>query len=113
MPYHAVLLSSFSATSQLLDTDEKFHKFDEINVVFKLATRFGALVLSSTAAAAVCYPFDTIKRRIQVEGAPGYANSGVLNEWAYANKMVTEEGWRSLYRGFGLGMMIRAPMSII
>ncbi len=48
-----------------------------------------------------------------MEGAPGYVNSEIYNEWAYANKMIAEEGWRSLYRGFCLGMMIRAPLAVI
>ncbi len=48
-----------------------------------------------------------------MEGAPGYVNSEIYNEWAYANKMIAEEGWRSLYRGFCLGMMIRAHLAVI
>ena len=64
VPHQAIMLTSFSMTSSMLDTSDRFHRFDDRQVMYKLVTRFGALVLSTTLASAVCYPFDTIKRRL-------------------------------------------------
>lgn len=107
------MLSTFSFTSNLLENEDKFHRFDDLTFAYKLAARFGALTLASTLASAVCYPFDTIKRRLQLEGSPGYQNSEIYNEFRYANKMMKEEGFRSFYRGFTVGTLCRLPVCII
>lgn len=80
---------------------------------YKMVIRFGSLTLSTFAASAVCYPLDTIKRRIQLEGSPGYKNTQIRNELTYATRMVAEEGWRSLYKGFWIGMSSRVPVCLL
>ena len=82
------MLSSFSLTDSVLSSEENFHRLDDYLLPFKLAARFGSLTLSSSVACALCYPLDTLKRRLQVEGSLGYQNSGVYNEWKYASKML-------------------------
>ena len=58
------MLTSFAMTNQIMESRETFHRFDDLNVFYKLSARFGALIISTSIAAAVCYPLDTIKRRI-------------------------------------------------
>lgn len=79
------MLTSFAITNQMVESKETFHRFDDLNILYKLCSRFGALIISTSLAAAVCYPLDTVKRRIQIEGMKGYKNTEVLNEFTYAN----------------------------
>lgn len=50
--------------------------------------------VSGTLAASVCYPLDTIRRRMQMKGQ-AYANQmdAFRTIWA-------REGWRGFYRGW-------------
>lgn len=78
-----------------------------------MTCRFGAVISATTLATSICYPMDTVKRRLQVEGSPGYANSRQYNEFKYAAEMMKKEGVRSFYKGFGIALGIRALFGII
>ena len=58
------MLTSFAVINQIVETQETFHRFDDLNVAYKLMSRFGALVISTSVAGALVYPFETVKRRI-------------------------------------------------
>lgn len=113
VPYQAILLTSFSTLEKVLKSNEQFSRYDDLMFPYKFIIRFGSLTLSTCLASSVCYPLDTIKRRIQLEGSPGYKNTLVRNEFTYAKRMVAEEGWKSLYKGFWVGLCSKIPVCLI
>jgi len=64
VPFTAMMLTSFSMTNSMLEKQEKFHKYDDLTFIYKFMTRFGAMTIATTLASTVCYPIDTIKRRL-------------------------------------------------
>jgi hypothetical protein len=61
-----------------------FHRYDDMGFAMKYLSRFGCLTISTTLAYALCYPLDTLKRRMQAEGSPGYKYTNTNNEVTYA-----------------------------
>lgn len=66
VPHHIIMLTTFGILNQSMQAEGKevFHTYDEVNVFYKLLLRFGAVTAASVMATAICYPFDTVKRRI-------------------------------------------------
>ena len=113
VPYQAVLLSSFKATDDMMTSAEKYHRYDDGSFLYKFFTRFGSVTISTTLAFLLCYPFDTVKRRMQAEGSPGYSYTNTHNEVEYARGMLKTEGLASFYRGFVPGLTRTVPMCFI
>lgn len=88
-------------------------RYDDNTFAYKFLTRFGAVTVASTLAFAVCYPLDTIKRRMQAEGSPGYKFTNTHNELVYAKDMLAKEGVRSFYGGFTVGLARTIPLCFI
>mmetsp|Transcript_1682 Transcript_1682/g.3223 ORF Transcript_1682/g.3223 Transcript_1682/m.3223 type:complete len:328 (-) Transcript_1682:2066-3049(-) len=58
---------------------------------------------------AVVYPIDLIKSRIQA--LPLTAAKDELTMWSIVAKIVKEQGWSSLYRGFGITVFRAFPVN--
>ena len=75
MPYTIVLMGSFEAFTSFFDTDHtRFNKRDDNWFLHKFLVRFGSSTLSMILAQALCYPLDTVKRRMQLNGSQGHKN---------------------------------------
>lgn len=75
VPYTVVLLGSFEAFSSLTDSaNTHFTKRDGRSFFEKYLTRFGAGIASLILAQTLVYPLDTVKRRMQLNGATGHKN---------------------------------------
>ena len=63
---------------------------------------------AATLAHVITYPNDTVRRRLQIQGAPGseIRYSGALDCF---HKMVQQEGWRSLYAGIRVTILRGVP----
>ena len=72
VPYTVVLLTSFDFADNFINSefgDFAFHKFDDHYFMEKFFVRFGAATLSALLAQSLCYPLDTAKRCLQMNGA--------------------------------------------
>ena len=65
-----------------------------------------------TIAQTVCYPLDTVKRRMQLNGAMGHKNL-YRNDWHCLSKILKEEGVKGLYSGFTVNLVRSVPMVLI
>jgi len=110
VPYQTLLLSSFSIVESMTTSKETYHRYDDYSFAYKFLTRFGSLTLSSTLAYSFCYPLDTVKRRMQAEGSPGYKFTDTNNEINYAKQMLKAEGVSGFYKGFVPGLIRTVPM---
>ncbi len=64
-------------------------------------------------AQAVCYPLDTVKRRMQLNGAPGYKNL-YKNDIHCLQKVLKDEGLRrGLYAGWSLNLAKNLPLTLL
>jgi solute carrier family 25 (mitochondrial phosphate transporter), member 23/24/25/41 len=98
---------------ELASTEELFHRYDDMAFWMKYLARFGSLTISTTLAYGLCYPLDTLKRRMQAEGSPGFKFTNTNNEVKYAAQMLKNEGILNFYRGFVPGMCRVLPMSLL
>ncbi len=74
-------MSSFEGFNYLLNSsDTSFNKRDDHFFLYKFLVRFGSSTLSLLLAQAICYPLDTVKRRMQLNGAQGHKNL-YKNDW--------------------------------
>lgn len=95
------------------DKDVSFNRYDDYTFGYKFLQRFGASTLAVTAATALCYPLDTLKRVYQLEGSlghsarPGTAITLARHMWLSDGKL------RGFYRGFSLAMTKAIPLSFI
>ena len=72
MPYTVVLLSTFDFIENTVlpsFNSHTFNKHDDYLFIQKFFIRFGAATSSLLLAQAVCYPLDTAKRCLQMNGA--------------------------------------------
>lgn len=85
------------------------HKADGTVMGTPLASsiNFGSAILAGAACSAVSNPFDAVKTRIQLQP------SRYRNMWQAWYKMITEDGFRSLWSGLGLRMGRKALSSAL
>lgn len=114
VPYTAVLLTTFELLEQTTNSlDTKFSRRDGVPVYYKMAVRFGSSTLALLLAQTLCYPFDTVKRRMQLNGAKGHKNL-YRNDLDCFRKIISEEGGvRGLYAGFSVNLVRCLPMAVI
>lgn len=99
--------------TKLIDQKEKtFNKHDDFLFIYKFLNRFGASTLSVLLASALCYPLDTIKRRMQLNGSIGHKNL-YRDSMHCFEKIRSEEGLRGLYSGYTLNLCRTIPMGLI
>ena len=72
----------------------------------------GFCIRTSHAPQAVSYPIDTVRRRMQLNGAPGQAVT-YRSYWHVFKSMAVAEGPRSFYRGLGVNCLKTAPGAAI
>ncbi len=113
VPYTVIMMGSFEAFNKLLDSSNtKFNKRDDIWFIYKLLIRFGASSLSLLIAQGICYPLDTIKRRMQLNGSQGHKNI-YKNDYHCFQKILKEEGYRGLYQGWTINIVRCLPLALI
>lgn len=108
-------MSAFEAFEKLNNSQEtKFKaKKDDTALIYKLFNRFGASTLSLLIAQAVCYPFDTVKRRMQLNGSIGHKNI-YRNDFDCFKKVLKDEGAiKGLYAGFSVNLVRCIPLTLI
>ncbi|KAL0914243.1 hypothetical protein M5K25_014569 [Dendrobium thyrsiflorum] len=75
-----------------------------------VANGLGGMV-ASVSAQAVFVPIDVVSQKLMVQGYSGHANyNGGLD---VAQKIIKADGFRGLYRGFGLSVMTYSPSSAV
>ncbi len=72
----------------------------------------GCRLRASRAPQAVSYPIDTVRRRMQLNSAPGQAVA-YRSYWHCLKSMTMAEGPRSFYRGLGVNCLKTAPGAAI
>ena len=96
----------------------KFGVYDQLKAQLPEEQRRSALCRAAVGGVAVTlahiltYPNDTIRRRLQMQGAGGEA----LLYHGYADcvrKLVAREGWRALYAGLGVTIVRGVPNTSI
>lgn len=67
-----------------------------------------ASATSGTVARLVFYPLDTLRARLQVErGVELYNTTNLLKN------ILQKEGWKALYKGLGISMIINVPGTVV
>lgn len=98
----------------MYQNDVQFGKFDGTSLFVKLTTRFGAATISLVLAQAIFYPFDTVKRCLQLNGSRAHKNpyqGGIVD---CMRTIYQEQGLRrGLYSGFSLNLARLLPMHIL
>lgn len=114
VPYTVTLMASFEFCSTLLESETtRFSKRDDYTLIYKYSTRFGASTFSLLLAQALCYPLDTIKRRMQLNGAQGFKNL-YKNDLHCLQRILKEEGlWRGLYAGWTINVVRCLPLTLV
>ena len=114
VPYTIVLMGSFELFNHLLESKETvFAKRDDTLFLYKFLIRFGSSTLSLLIAQSLCYPLDTVKRRMQLNGAFGHKNI-YKNDWHCLQKIIKKEGiQRGLYAGWTVNLVRCVPLTII
>lgn len=86
----------------LFDTLISYNPYQkDENPLYRAASTFGCAQISAIAAGYVSYPFDTVRRRLQMQSDVIPAN------WKYNgmsdcfSKIMKEEGWMAFYKGAG------------
>ncbi|KAI0501120.1 hypothetical protein KFK09_016063 [Dendrobium nobile] len=75
-----------------------------------VANGLGGMV-ASISAQAVFVPIDVVSQKLMVQGYSGHANyNGGID---VAQKIIKADGFRGLYRGFGLSVMTYSPSSAV
>ena len=80
--------------------------------IHKYAVRFGPSTAALILAQTLCYPFDTVKRRMQLNGSIGHKNL-YRNDIHCFQTMWREEGVRAFYGGFTANMARCVPQVMI
>ena len=80
----------------------------------KFLYRFGAGTLSLLIAQTIMYPFDTVKRCLQLNGSLGHKTlykGGILE--CFSTLAKTQGLFKGLYAGFLLNMVRCAPLCVL
>ncbi|TNV77496.1 hypothetical protein FGO68_gene2474 [Halteria grandinella] len=113
VPYTVVLMTSFELFNTFLDSPSAtFNKRDDHFFLYKYLTRFGASTFSLLLAQALCYPLDTVKRRMQVNGSLGFKNM-YKSDLHCLQTIIAKEGVRQLYSGWSLNMVKCVPLTLM
>lgn len=75
-------------------------------------------IVSGVLAKSGVFPLDLIRKRLQVQGPTRsrYVGGSIpvyKGVWATGRSIVSNEGWRGLYRGLGISLVKSAPASAI
>ena len=76
-------------------------------------------ITASLVAKTSVFPLDLIRKRLQIQGPSRHRFAGGLvpeygeGVWLTGRKIITNEGWRGLYRGLGVSLVKAAPASAV
>ena len=115
VPYTVVLLGTFEfmeKTALQQNQQLKFNKNDDYPFAIKFIQRFGASTLSLVFAQSLLYPFDTIKRNLQLSGQIGHKKLEKETILGCFKQIKSEHGIKGLYQGFTLNLARTAPMTV-
>ncbi|CAH0485880.1 unnamed protein product [Peronospora farinosa] len=90
LPYEGIKFGSYDVLTGLLRDDND----PKVNFVAKILCGGGAGVLATVFT----YPNDTVRRRLQMQGAGGMTRQ-YRNAWDCYVKLAKNEGWTVFYRG--------------
>jgi hypothetical protein len=96
------LLFNYTNTSNKVENESNFHKYFRV---------VGGTSLIALIASICAYPFDTMKRQYQVNGAKGFKN--LYKYTSEAMSIVYHKGYSECYKGFPMHIIRTIPMSYI
>ena len=114
VPYTVITLGTFELLETSFEENHtSFTKHDEYPFVIKFMVRLGASTLSIIVAQTLLYPFDTVKRCLQLNGSKGHKTlyKGGLLECM--NTLSKTDGLKGLYAGFGLNLVRTVPLTAL
>ncbi len=91
----------------LAETDSDPNTKTVMGTTLASSINFGSAILAGAACSAVSNPFDAVKTRIQLQP------QRYRNMWQAWYRMITEDGFRSLWSGLGLRMGRKALSSAL
>mmetsp|Transcript_15060 Transcript_15060/g.23304 ORF Transcript_15060/g.23304 Transcript_15060/m.23304 type:complete len:132 (+) Transcript_15060:263-658(+) len=113
VPYQLVMMSSFEALDSWITTSGAesitFNKNDEVPFIVKFGYRFGACTLSLLLAQTLLYPFDTVKRCLQLNGSRGHKLLYDGSLTGCFKTLMAQGGIKTLYQGFGVNLLKTGP----
>lgn len=111
-----VQISTYEFLNQTLFNQDHviFNKFDSVPFIVKIGLRFGAATFSLVLAQALFYPFDTVKRCLQLNASKGHKNLYTGSLLNCLTTIVNQQGIaRGLYSGFSLNLVRCLPLNLI
>ena len=90
-----------------------FNKYDDNLFVAKYLQRFGACTLSLLVAQTIFYPFDTVKRCLQLNGSTAHKNPYSGSTRDCLSQLFKDQGIRGLYQGFSVNLCRCAPLATV
>ncbi|CDW82930.1 guanylate-binding n-terminal domain containing protein [Stylonychia lemnae] len=113
VPYTMVLMGTFEGLKSATDQQNTLYsQRDGGPFIMKFINRFGPSTLALLLAQGLCYPFDTVKRRMQLNGSQGHRNI-YKSDLDCFKKVLRDEGYRGLYGGFSVNLVRCFPMVIV
>jgi len=116
VPYTVILFTTFEWLDKNVFGQNQmvFNKFDDSPFVMKFLSRFGAPTLSLLLAQTILYPFDTVKRCLQLNGSMGHKSlySGSIAN-CFATLYKNEGIAKGFYSGFSLNLARVFPISVL
>jgi len=95
------------------DTLNGLNPYQEVGGIIGLASKFACAQTAAITAAYVSYPFDTVRRRLQMQSDKPVA------EWLYKNpadclgKIIKDEGPASLFKGAGANALRTVGSAVV
>jgi hypothetical protein len=119
-----LLFSSFNAIETYLGDENRdvyFNCVDNYTLTYKFLKRFGASTLSIVIASAICHPLDTLKRRVQMNGALQFNSTpssiggirAITDVQIAAHMWNKEGGLKAFYKGFTFCMVKNIPLALV
>lgn len=116
VPYSVILMSSFEYFDNVVFSQNQeitFDKYDEYPFIIKFLQRFGASTLSLLIAQSVLYPFDTVKRCLQLNGSLGHKTLYTGSITNCFSTLYKDHGLKGLYGGFSVNLIRCLPLSMV
>lgn len=110
--FRGLYMGGYDIAKSLLGNDGGSYVIGESSR-HNLLARLGVAQMVTTLAGTVCYPLDTIRRRIMMQtNETVTVNGGVAsvvpyyrNSWHCLSRILLEEGLRGLFRGLGTNLI--------
>ncbi len=112
--YWTFSLTTFETLHNFFNRKKQNENFEYYLFPTKMCIIFGATSLNAILASSIVYPFDTLKRHLQVNESLGY-NSEYSKEGLVqtVKKFVNQEGLKGVYAGCGVNILKIMPVAMI